>query len=93
VFEALRAAGIFNAFAAGNVGDAVSPPHCASSTSPANTVDAEGNPLTFASGAHGEDGSLDYYSSGGPNACNPARLFPDVTSPGLGSCVAGLNDT
>jgi subtilisin family serine protease len=92
-FEALRAADIFIAFAAGNVGDWVTPPHCSASTAPANTVDDLGNPLTFASGAHGSDGSLDYYSSGGPNACNRDKLFPDLASPGLGSCTAGLNSS
>jgi subtilisin family serine protease len=91
--EAYRAADIFPAFAAGNVGDYVTPPHCFSSTPPANTVDANGNPLAFASGAHGSDGSLDYYSSGGPNACNNDKLFPDLASPGLGSCTTGLNST
>jgi uncharacterized repeat protein (TIGR01451 family) len=88
---AYRAADILPAFAAGNVGDWVSPPHCSSSTPPANTVDASGNPLAFASGAHGQTGLLDYYSSGGPNACNPARRFPDLAAPGLGSCTTGLS--
>jgi hypothetical protein len=90
--QAYRAADILATFAAGNVGDQVNPLHCSSSTSPANTVDGEGNPLAFASGAHGPDGSLDYYSSGGPNACNPDLLFPDLVAPGLGSCTTGLND-
>lgn len=88
--QAYRAADILPAFAAGNVGDWVSPPHCYASTSPANNTDELGTPLAFASGAHGSDGLIDYYSSGGPNACNPSRLFPDVASPGLGSCTTGL---
>ena len=91
--QAWRAAGIFPAFAAGNMGDQVSPPHCCSSTPPANSTDAAGNPIAFASGAHGSNGMLDYYSSGGPNACNPDKLFPDLVSPGLGSCTTGLNDS
>jgi len=91
--QAYRAADILPAFAAGNVGDMVSPPHCSASTPPANNTDPLGNPLAFASGAHGSDGSIDYYSSGGPNACNPSRLFPDVASPGLGSCTTGLGGT
>jgi hypothetical protein len=90
--QAYRAADIVPAFAAGNVGDYVTPPHCNSSTPPANNTDPEGNPLAFASGAHGSGGLLDYYSSGGPNACNPAKLFPDVASPGLGSCTTNLNN-
>ncbi|MBN1659653.1 MAG: carboxypeptidase regulatory-like domain-containing protein [Anaerolineae bacterium] len=85
---AYRAADIVPAFAAGNVGDA-----CNSSTSPANNTDPAGNPIAFASGAHGIDGSLDYYSSCGWNACNPTKLFPDVASPGLNSCTTGTGNT
>ncbi|MFU8771502.1 MAG: S8 family serine peptidase, partial [Anaerolineales bacterium] len=90
--QAYRAADIVPAFAAGNVGDYVTPPHCNSSTPPANNTDPDGNPLAFASGAHGSGGLLDYYSSGGPNACNPEKLFPDIASPGLGSCTTNLNN-
>jgi hypothetical protein len=90
-FKALRAADIFIAFAAGNVGDWVDPLHCNSSTAPANEVDEDGDPLVFATGAHGPDGEIDSYSSGGPNACNPDQLFPDLASPGGGSCTTELN--
>jgi len=48
--------------------------------------------LAFASGAHGDDGLLDYYSSGGPSACNNDNLFPDLVAPGLDSCTTQPGD-
>jgi uncharacterized repeat protein (TIGR01451 family) len=90
---AYRAADIVPAFAAGNVGDYVTPPHCYASTSPANNTDPDGNAIAFASGAHGPSGLIDYYSSGGPSACNNDNLFPDVASPGQGSCTTGLGNS
>jgi uncharacterized repeat protein (TIGR01451 family) len=90
---AYRAADIVPAFAAGNVGDQVIPPHCYASTSPANNTDPDGNPIAFSSGAHGASGLIDSYSSGGPSACNNDNLFPDVASPGLGSCTTQLGNS
>jgi PKD repeat protein len=90
---AYRAADILPAFAAGNVGDTVVPPHCYASTSPANNTDPAGNPIAFSSGAHGSTGTINSYSSGGPSACNTDNLFPDVAAPGSGSCTTQLGNT
>lgn len=77
---AMRAAGVLPVFAAGNGG-----PSLASSRSPGN------NPSALSVGSVNGNDEIVSSSSRGPNACDSAALFPDLTAPGSGVRAAGLN--
>jgi bacillopeptidase F len=69
--DALRAAGIFVVFSAGNSG-----PDPLTSISPANNLD------TFAAGAVDQTNAIASFSSRGAGACN-SQIFPDLVAPGV----------
>jgi hypothetical protein len=76
LIAAQRAAGIFNAFAAGNNGEN----GCGTLVSPAD------NPSGFAVGATDQADGIAFFSSRGPNATQPWMdtygTGPEVTAPG-----------
>lgn len=81
--KSLRAAGILPVFAAGNGG-----PSSNTSYSPGN------NPSAIAIGATDNTGGIYAYSSRGPTDCGgSARVFPDLTAPGVGIVTADLGST
>ena len=77
--DALRAAGIFVVFAAGNGG-----PAAATSTSPAN------GPGVLSAGAVDASRAVASFSGRGPSACTGA-IYPDLVAPGVSVRTADLS--